>query len=108
MKRREGRCKEGAAAREERGSRYVCGGEVVEPCPSLRHQLPSRPAAQLHLCLRPCGRVSSGPAKTGNAKDKGRGHDDEKEGEEEEEGTSRERETGRVSEGRFGESQCEL
>ena len=27
VKRREGRCKEGAAAREERGSRYVCGGE---------------------------------------------------------------------------------
>ena len=48
--------------------------------------------------------MSSGSAKTGNAKDKGRGHDDEKEGEEE--GTSRERETGRVSEGRFGESQC--
>ena len=27
VKRREGWCKEGAAAREERGSRYVCGGE---------------------------------------------------------------------------------
>ena len=27
VKRREGRCKEGAAAREERGSRYVWGGE---------------------------------------------------------------------------------
>ena len=43
--------------------------------------------------------MSSGPAKTGNAKDKGRGHDDEKEGEEEEEGTSRGRV--RVSEGRL-------
>jgi len=34
--------------------------------------------------------VSLGPAKTGNAKDKGRGHDEEKEGEE---GTIRERES---------------
>ena len=85
------------------------GGGLVEHCPSHRLQLPSRPAAQLQpsdLPVRHSGGVSSGPAKTGNAKDKGRGHDDEKEGEEEEEGTSRERETGRVSEGRFGESQC--
>ena len=94
VKRREGRCKEGAAAREERGSRYVCGGGgLVEHWPSHRHQHHSRPAAQLHLCglpLRHSGGVSSGAAKTGNAKDKGRGHDDEKEGEEE--GTSRGRE----------------
>ena len=42
--------------------------------------------------------MSTGPAKTGNAKDKGRGHDDDKEGEEgeEEEGTSRGREGARV------------
>ena len=38
--------------------------------------------------------MCSGAAKTGNAKDKGRGHDGEKEGEEEEERTSR----GRASE----------
>ena len=42
--------------------------------------------------------MSSGSAKTGNAKDKGRGHDDEKEGEEEE-GTSRGREGERVRDG---------
>ena len=46
-----------------------------------------------------------GTAKTGNAKDKGRGHDDEKEGEEE--GISRGREGERVRdvERRFHESQ---
>ena len=72
----------------------VWGGGLVEPCPSHRHQPPSRPAAQLHLYLRQCGGVCTRPAKTGNAKDKGRGHDDEKEGEEmEEEGTSRESES---------------
>ena len=71
------------------------GGGLVEHCPSHRHQPPSRPAAQLQPSghtVRPSGGVCSGAAKTGNAKDKGRGHDDEKEGEEEEEGTSRERE----------------
>ena len=69
------------------------GGGLVEHCSSHRHQPPSRPAAQLQpsgLCLRPSGGVRPGSAKTGNAKDKGRGHDDEKEGEEE--GTSRGRE----------------
>ena len=71
----------------------VWGGGLVEHCPSHSHQPPSRPAAQLQPSghtLRHSGGVSSGPAKTGNAKDKGRGHDDEKEGEEE--GTSRGRE----------------
>ena len=70
------------------------GGGLVEPRPSHRLQLPSGPAVQLQpsgLPVRPSGGVSTVSAKTGNAKDKGRGHDDEKEGEEEE-GTSRERE----------------
>ena len=110
MKRREGRCKEGAAAREERGSRYVCGGGLVEPRPSHRLQHRWTEAAQPHLCgldLRHSGGVWTVPAKTGNAKDKGRGHDDEKEGEEEE-GTSRERVRERVRdvELRFFKSQC--
>ena len=82
------------------------GGGLVEHCSSHRHEQHWREAAEPHQYdhkLRHSGGVSAGPAKTGNAKDKGRGHDDEKEGEEEE-GTSRERV--RVSEGRFVESQC--
>ena len=73
----------------------VGGGRLVERCPSHRHQHRWTEAAHTPpygLSLRPCGGVSAGAAKTGNAKDKGRGHDDEKEGEEEEEGTSTERE----------------
>ena len=73
------------------------GGGLVEPCPSHRHQQHSTEAAQLQpygLPVRHSGGVWTGTAKTGNAKDKGRGHDDEKEGEEEEEeGTSRESES---------------
>ena len=71
----------------------VGGGGLVEPCPSHRHQHRWTEAAHTPpygLPLRPCGGVWTGTAKTGNAKDKGRGHDDEKEGEEE--GTSRGRE----------------
>ena len=70
------------------------GGGLVEPRSSHRHQHRWTEAAHTppsRLPLRPCGGLSSGPAKTGNAKDKRRGHDDEKEGAEEE-GTSRGRE----------------
>ena len=105
MKRREGRCKEGAAAREERGSRYVCGGEgwsnlvprndisslldqqlshihalgIVEGCPLvLRRQGTQRTKEEAMMMRRKGRRMRRGPA---------------------------ERERVRVSEGRFGESQ---
>ena len=82
--------------REKREAAAMCvGGGLVEPRSSHRHQHRWTEAAHTPPYdhgLRPCGGVWSGPAKTGNAKDKGRGHDDEKEGEEEE-GTRRERES---------------